>query len=257
MSTPSFYQVIFDAIDSHIKKIHTAMPAIVKSYDEKLKKVSVQPCFMDKEIDELSGQEIPKPLPVIQSVPVLFPRTKLSYIHFPIDIDDYVLLIFTERSIDKFTQIGGLVESNANYKHELTDCVALAGFYPFSQPMLGVDKKALQIVNNLSEIKLAEDGKIYLSNRGAVSAEAKLPDEPLVLGNILVDFSNKLIDSINKIADALQKNIGVGNLGAPVPASPSLIAELKKIQIELKNNKSIYLDNSETNINSNHFFGEK
>ncbi|KAB8035847.1 hypothetical protein GCL60_16590 [Silvanigrella paludirubra] len=257
MSTPSFYQIIYDAIDSNIKKIHTAMPAIVKSYDEKLQKISVQPCFMDKEIDVITGLEIPRPLPVIQSVPVLFPRTKLSYIHFPIDIGDYVLLIFLERSIDNYTQTGGLVESDSNYKHELSDCVALAGFYPFSQPMLGVNKKALQIVNSLSEIKLTDDGKIYLSNRGAVSTEAKLPDEPLVLGNILVEFANKLIESIDKIADALQKNIGVGNLGAPVTASPSLITELKKIQIDLKENKIIYLDNNETNINSNHFFGEK
>ena len=30
MSTPSFYKVVFDAIDSHIKKFLTAMPAIVK-----------------------------------------------------------------------------------------------------------------------------------------------------------------------------------------------------------------------------------
>ena len=58
---------------------------------------------MDKEIDEITELEIPKPLPVIQSVPVLFPRTKLSFIHFPIEVGDYVLLIFLERSIDKFT----------------------------------------------------------------------------------------------------------------------------------------------------------
>jgi hypothetical protein len=257
MTTPTFSQLIFDAIDSRINEIHTSMPAIIKSYDEKLQKVSVQPCFTNKEIDSKTKLETEKPLPIIQSVPLIFPRSKSSYIHLPVEINDYVLLIFNERSIDKFTQKGGLVESNNIYKHQLTDCVAIAGFYPFSEPMKGVNKKSLQIVNNLSEIKMTENGKIYFSNRGAVEVEKKLPDEPLVLGNKLIEFSDKIIETLNKLMDALTKNIGVGNLGAPVPSSPSLIAELKQIQIQLNKTKKGYLDDPKTNITSNHFYGEK
>jgi hypothetical protein len=175
----------------------------------------------------------------------------------PVDVGDYVLLLFNEKSIDSFSQIGGLVDPDDMRKHDLTDAVALPGFYPFLMPIVGIDKKALQITNSLSQIKLSPDGKIYFSTRGSVATETIAPEEPLVLGKILIEFSNKLIDSLNNITESLQKNIGVGNFGAPVPASPSLIAELKKIQAELKKDKTTYLDNPATNITSNHFYGEK
>ncbi|WP_397600523.1 Gp138 family membrane-puncturing spike protein [Silvanigrella sp.] len=257
MTTPSFSQVILDAIEKRIDGIHTAMPGIIKSYNEKLQKADIQPCFMEKVEDELLPVPIPMPLPVIQAVPVIFPRTKLSFIHMPVDVGDYVLLLFNEKSIDSFSQIGGLVDPDDMRKHDLTDAVALPGFYPFLMPIVGIDKKALQITNSLSQIKLSPDGKIYFSTRGSVATETIAPEEPLVLGKILIEFSNKLIDSLNNITESLQKNIGVGNFGAPVPASPSLIAELKKIQAELKKDKTTYLDNPATNITSNHFYGEK
>ncbi|WP_186650110.1 Gp138 family membrane-puncturing spike protein [Fluviispira vulneris] len=257
MTTPSFSQIIFDAIEKRIDGIHTAMPALITAYDEKFQKADVQPCFMERVEDELIPIPIPTPLPIIQAVPVIFPRTKLSFIHMPVNVGDYVLLIFNEKSIDTFSQIGGLVDHDDMRKHALTDAVALPGFYPFLMPILGVDSNAIQIANTLSQIKLSPDGKIYFSARGSVATELLSPDEPMVLGNTLIKFADTLIESLNNITEALQKNIGVGNMGSPVPASPSLIAELKKIQIELKKNKQIYLDNPLTNITSNHFYGER
>ncbi len=243
--TPSLSQLLLDCIESRLNDLHTAMPGIIVKYDPKSQKADVQPCL------KYSVDNKEEPLPIIQSVPVhLFGASK-AFVHFPIKKDDKVLLLFCEKSIDNWTQDGGVVDVNDLRKHHLTDAIAIAGIYSINELIEFLDDKNIFIVNDKTQIKITDDGKIFFSAKGSEANEA------MVLGKTLIEFSNKLIESFNAIIEALQKNIGVGNLGAPVTASPSLIAELIKIKIELEKNKSIYLDNSSTNITSNHFFGER
>jgi hypothetical protein len=148
---PSLPSVIAGAVDARLLAVHTSMPARVESYDKDTQTVSVKP--MLRGVVPTDDGEIVESLPVIQNVPVMWPRAGRFFLSFPLAKGDTVLLHFCHSSIDEWRTRGAEVTPADLRKHSLSDAVAYAGLYP--------NDEALDEVST-EEIVLGEDGGLQL-----------------------------------------------------------------------------------------------
>lgn len=159
--TPSFVRVIQDAIESRILDLHTALPGEIVSYSHEDQRATVQP-QLKRQYRDGSSIDIPR----IEDVPVLWPRSKDAFLHFPLAPGDQVLLIFVERSIDRWKAVGGSVTPSEKRRHAYSDAVAIPGFYPFSESFPVQDNEKAYLVNDRASVSLAKNGTFQFEGRG-------------------------------------------------------------------------------------------
>lgn len=185
--SPTLEEALRVAIGSSLANVHTAMPARVESYDVATQKCSVQPLVMNV-LRPIEGDDIKEVLPIINDVPVMFPRGGGFFVSLPIAVGDFVLLVFNERSIDKFVTSDGNVTDPVDVRqHNLSDAVAIPGFYPFKQPI--VDDNANDLVMGKDEagvqLKITADNKVKVTFDGGTTVviDGKDATAKLVLGS--------------------------------------------------------------------------
>lgn len=130
MTTPTLQEVLKAAFDHEISNIHTALPGIITNYDSKLQKADVKPTLQKKYYNGKVTN-----MPIITNVPIVFPRSSEAFIKFPLKADDGVLLIFSERSLERWLSVGGIVQPGSNRKFDISDCIAIPGLFSFNQPI--------------------------------------------------------------------------------------------------------------------------
>ena len=84
--TPQLMQLIEETFEYGMTNVHTAFPAVVKSYDAETRRAEVQPSLKRK----MSNGEF-MDLPIIVDVPVLYFGTAKAGIHIPLEEGDEVL----------------------------------------------------------------------------------------------------------------------------------------------------------------------
>lgn len=156
--SPALVEVLRAALDAAIAEVHTCLPARVESYDSSNQTVNVKPLLKRNVLDE-DGGEVIETLPVIQSVPVVFPRAGGFFITFPIQVGDFVTLFFAERSLDRWiVGNGDEVEPVDVRTHDLSDAVAVPGLYPLSSALASADEDDLVLgKENGYEIHVKDD----------------------------------------------------------------------------------------------------
>jgi len=112
-----FVQGVKDTARKTVEGIHTAVPAVIESYDPESGKAVVQPKAKYKKPD---GKTID--YPSISGVPVVFPQSKNVTIAFPIKPGDGCLLIFSETAIDYW--LYGK-ETATDLKFDLSSAIAI------------------------------------------------------------------------------------------------------------------------------------
>lgn len=90
--TPQLMQLIEETFEYGMTNVHTAFPAVVKSYDAETRRAEVQPSLKRK----MSNGEF-MDLPIIVDVPVLYFGTAKAGIHIPLEEGDEVLIVCSER----------------------------------------------------------------------------------------------------------------------------------------------------------------
>ncbi len=143
-NTPALPRVLDAAVSNRIRALHVAMPAKVLSYDSSTQKISAQPLIQRGYRDE-SGERQTEDLPVINNVPVCFPGAGAISITWPIAAGDTVLLVFSDFSLDRWLERGGVVDPGDDRAHTLTDAIAIPGLRDFAHPADGVHATALVI----------------------------------------------------------------------------------------------------------------
>ncbi len=160
IETPTLAQVLRDVLESRLCDVHTALPGEIVSYSSITKLATVKPLLKRK---YATGELVS--LPNIQNVPVNHPRTKDSGIHLPIKKGDGVLIVFIERSIDKWISQGGEVSPEDPRKHSLSDAICIPGLFSQVDPITVDEPDALTIKNKDMTIELFDDGKVKLKNK--------------------------------------------------------------------------------------------
>lgn len=159
--TPTLAQILQQVVESRLCEVHTCMPAEVVKFDSSTQKAEVKPLLKRKYANGSSVE-----LPNIKNVPVIMPRAGKAWIHFPLKAGHIVTLHFSERSLDKWKNSGGVQDpSTENRKHALSDAYAVPGGYPFNDTVEGSDSDLL-IVNDKSQIVVKTGGQFRIEKKG-------------------------------------------------------------------------------------------
>lgn len=150
---PDLLTTIRDAINAALAGLWVSLPCIVESYDQDKVTVTVQPTIQ-LPIGQPDGSVKLMDLPLLQDVPVMFPRGGGCTMTFPVKAGDECLVVFASRCIDAWWQSGGIQPPMENRKHDLSDGFAFFG--PQSQP---------NRISNISSTTVqlrSDDGQTYM-----------------------------------------------------------------------------------------------
>ncbi len=153
----SLVDLIQNAISVETENIHTCVPGKFLSYDYKTQKCSVQPLLRKVYIEKTAVN-----LPVIENVPVVFPRSSSAGITFPIHKGDKCLIIFCERSIDEWKSQGEISTPQDPRRYDLSDAIAIPGLFSFSDKSLSSNNTDVEIHNKSFVISLTGSGKVKI-----------------------------------------------------------------------------------------------
>ncbi len=213
---PSLAEVIRGAIQAQMFELNTAMPGIVQSYNASTNTASVQPAFKRTYAEPNDTPAFGTPeeelvdLPIINNVPVCFPRAGQAAITFPLKPQDTVLLIFAQRSIDKWKNLGGNIAPDDPRTHALSDAIAIPGVYPSSNPVL-VDPDNLVIRHVLAKITVKKDALELAAGAGLITVNKA---GKVTVGNGVVDLLALLDQTLDAIK-LLTVPTAVGPSGIP------------------------------------------
>lgn len=162
-----------DVIADRLRQVNTCMPGRINKYDPVTRKAEVQPLIKEKYAD---GTILT--LPPISAVPVIMPATQSSGLALPIGLGDTCLLLFAQRSIDRWLAQGGISESADKRMHALSDAIALVGIFPFNAAH--ADGDGLLLYNNTIKLRMAA--------------------EKIAIGNVTVELLDEITKALDEIA---------------------------------------------------------
>ena len=144
-------------------QINVCAPATVVSYDRGSQTITAQLLFQNKYLD--GSFDAP---PIISRVPVVFPRAGNAFISFPLKQGDHVVLVFSDRSIEKWQPSGASNYPEDTRQHDLTDAFAIPGGYPESKPSQIANGDDLIVSNALgqggTEARFKPNGHVQILN---------------------------------------------------------------------------------------------
>lgn len=179
------------AILYHFNTIHTSFPAIIVSYDYATQKASVQPA-----LNKIYTNGDVVSMPILSDVPVIFPRSGGASLTFPVNVDDTVLIVCSERSMDSWLNQGGQVTPNDPRKFDLSDAIAIIGLYPFfvSSPATNNTDTTLQYKNS----------KIIIDSSGNVKIETA---STIAIGNATTELLNVVSQILGYLTSVTAINV--------------------------------------------------
>ncbi len=151
--------VLEQAIRNRMAELQTCAPGEIISYDYKTQKASVQPTINRRYKDgEVS------PYPVINNVPVIFPRSGGASMTFPVKRGDTVMLCFAARSLDEWLKRGGKVDQSDTRMHSLNDAIAVPGLLPFATGSMAKNNDDVLLTYAGNEVTLKKNGRMDLKS---------------------------------------------------------------------------------------------
>lgn len=199
-------------VDYRLNNVHTAMPGSIVDYDYTKQKASVQPLLNKVWTDGTNT-----PFPVLENVPVIFPKSGGAGLTFPVLAGDTCLLLFIERSTDLWLTVGGQVNPDDRRKFDLSDAVAIMGLFPFTETSTSNNNTDVLLTYKNSYITIKESGDIVINTSGKVA-----------IGN----STTEVLDIISQLLADLQ---GAAVTGAVLngPLNPTFVAQALALQTQI------------------------
>jgi hypothetical protein len=147
--TPDLLDVLELFEERMLTGIHTALPGRVEQYDPATQRADVQPLIRRRVPKAGTDRRewVYEDLPLIPSVRVVHPRGGGAFVHLPIAVGDFVLLVFCETGIGHWEAGNGdLSDAGDERRHHLAHAVAIPGFYPASKNIPSIDANASELV---------------------------------------------------------------------------------------------------------------
>jgi len=205
--TPTLYSAIRQVIKQEFLELNTAMPGQISSFNLDTQLAVIKPSLKIKYKDESESKD----RPLISNVPVVFPKMGNAHIRFPIEPGQEGLIIWSQRSIDKWISLGGIVDPEDNRKFDYSDAFFIIG--AVSQPNKIINKgktTSLEIVNDKMVIELQSSGKLKINNES-------------------VELLEQLVNLVDKLINAK-----VLTMLGPQPFLATTITELTLIKNEIE-----------------------
>lgn len=143
-------QLLRVASSQAARGVNTCLPGTILSYDAGKQLATVQPMLKLRQPD---GRE--EEIPILNAVPVIWPRSGGASMTFPVRRGDGCLLVFNQRSIDEYKSSGEVSTPLDPRAHDLSDAVAFMGFTPSGA---GGADDAIEIKMGGATIKITDSG---------------------------------------------------------------------------------------------------
>ena len=172
--SPELADIIRQAIEDRLVDVHTMLPGRIDSYDSSTQKADVEPLI--KRLQRTVDGEINEELPVIPGVPVVFPRTQAFKLTMPVVAGDRCMLVFCERATEGYQVGQGRKGGGSEIKqtdpdtfamHNLTDPVALLGWYNDAEALTTTDSDGMQLGETSGAIIHIGNDLVELYEKGA------------------------------------------------------------------------------------------
>jgi hypothetical protein len=177
--TPDMAEVIADAIESALIDVHTGLPGAVQSYDP-LTQTATIALQVKRTLPKDDGTYATEDLPVLENVPIEFPRSASFAVTFPLAPGDTGLVVFAEMSIDQWRSKGVNTSPGDIGRHTLTGGVFRPGLVP-NIKALATAAHALNMVvgldNNNAQIHITPTGSVLIGADAIKKAARK--DDPV------------------------------------------------------------------------------
>lgn len=108
--------------------------------------------------------------PVIQGVPLLFPRAGKFFVRMPVNVGDTVLLVFSMHAYDLWFLQGDTRPRQFHERtHDISDAIAIPGLYSAADGLASASATDMVIGHddNGAQIKIKDDGTIELGSAAA------------------------------------------------------------------------------------------
>jgi hypothetical protein len=172
-----FYEALRATIQGALAELWTALPCVVEDYNAIQQTITAQPTIKIKQ-RATDGTQTYVTMPLLQNVPVIFPRGGTGALTFPIVPGDEVLVIFANRCIDNWWQNGD-VQLPAEWRmHDLSDGFAMPG--PASLP-----RKLANVSTTTTQLR-SVDGETYIEITPEGSINIVAPNGLSITGNFLL-----------------------------------------------------------------------
>jgi hypothetical protein len=152
MTRSTLTQAVKTTINSILSEMHTCLPGRIEKYDYSNQKATVKPLikkvYLNDDVLEI---------PVLVNVPIVFPRSKTSGITFPLNKGDGVLIVFSERSLERWYSSGEDSEPGDPRKFDLSDAIAIPGLFSFAQSNIAHNNDDVEIQNRNGSVALGSD----------------------------------------------------------------------------------------------------
>lgn len=178
---PSLRLVIDNAILEKLLDVHTGLPARVVTWDPSLQLMDVKPLVQRMAADP-NGDVTVTPLPIITSVPFVFPGNGTFGVTWPVLVGDFVWLTFSEAALDGYMQSGqDSVPIDAG-RFGVNGAVATPGPRPRNAPLPTPDATAIVIGQHgtlAQYVALANKvDAMLVALKGVLTAAAAVPPTP-------------------------------------------------------------------------------
>jgi hypothetical protein len=176
----SLGQLIRGAIDHRLHGLRVSVPGEIVSYVAATQRCRVQPLAFVRVGDE------EQPMPVLDDVPVCWPRAGGCAVILPIAAGDKVTVSFSDRELDGYRGTGLATEPTGPRAHHLSDAFVLPmGIWPDAQPLLAGALAGTDVVvvrDGSTCIAIKADGSVVVGDVvGGVLSQAVTLDPMLRL----------------------------------------------------------------------------
>jgi hypothetical protein len=169
--TLTLSQVIKNHIKAFMSGVHTMMPGEVVAYYSD-GTADIQPLFQ-RQYDTSQNPLVYKPIP---KVPIIYMGPNNGWLRFPLSVGDPVMLVFAERSIDKWFDQGGQAVPQDKRMFDLSDAVCIPGLRSSQQAITpNGDPASLELAFGDAWLEITSEGLFRLKN-GATDAKTVLSD---------------------------------------------------------------------------------
>lgn len=141
---PTIAHVIRRALEVHGTALRVGLPGRVEKFDPATQLADVKPLL--KEAYDLDDETVAvESLPVIVSVPVYSPGGQDFALTMPVKPGDSCWLLFSDRSLDLWNELGGEQDPIDPRRHDLSDAVCIVGVRPKAGKLSEYDADAIQL----------------------------------------------------------------------------------------------------------------
>lgn len=184
-ATPEWLELLQLAVETRLFEVHTSMPgqvvAVHSDASSKRQYCDVRPCLRRcLEADEASAVPfVEEELPVIPRVPIGYPQGGGWFVSYPLQPGDFVTLVFSERSIDRWIATAKKARQQSISTgdvgtHTLDGAIALpVGPAPAGELLEGVSGADMVLghVSGSPLLTFSADGTVTLQGHLVVSGE--------------------------------------------------------------------------------------